>query len=74
MGTDSVELGINHGKKLVKSKTFWGIIIAILPTILRLAGVPIPPGTAEVLTEVAVIAGGSLGIYGRVAATERIGR
>ena len=55
-------------KNIVQSKTFWGIVVAVLPTVLRLLGVPVPPGIEDVL----VAAGASLGIYGRVAATERV--
>ena len=55
-------------KSVLKSKTVWGILIAILPTLLPLLGIPLPPAVADAL----IAAGSSLGIYGRVTATERI--
>jgi len=56
-------------KSIFKSKTNWGIFIAAIPTILRLAGVPIPPGIDE---EIIVLFGSVVGIFGRFKATQRL--
>ena len=58
----------NSFKGYIQSKTLWGIVIAMLPTVLRLAGVPLPPGVDEAIVGI----GSSLGIYGRVTATQRL--
>jgi hypothetical protein len=55
-------------KSVLKSKTVWGIVVAVLPTVLTMLGIPLPPAVAEII----IAAGSSLGIYGRVTATERI--
>jgi hypothetical protein len=57
-------------KQWWKSKTLLGIAIAVIPTLLQLAGVPLPIG--EVLTEVIVAAGGGLAVFGRVKAVDRL--
>jgi hypothetical protein len=57
-------------KQWWKSKTLIGIAIAVIPTLLQLAGVPLPIG--EVLTEVIVAAGGGLAVFGRVKAVDRL--
>ena len=58
----------NSTKNFFKSKTEWGIFFAVLPTVLTLFGIPIPVGVGELIT----IMGGSLGGYGRYAATQRL--
>ena len=55
-------------KEFWKSKTIWGIIVAVLPTVLRMAGVPLPPGVDDILVGI----GGSLGVYGRVKAEDSL--
>jgi hypothetical protein len=57
-------------KEFWKSKTLIGITISLLPTILQLAGIPLPIG--EVLTEVIVVAGGGLAVFGRVQAKDKL--
>ena len=59
-------------KQFWKSKTLWGIAIALLPTILQAAGVPLPIG--GILTDVITAAGGGLAVYGRVQAVDRLTR
>ena len=59
-------------KKFWKSKTLWGVFIAVLPTILQAAGVPLPLG--EVATQIIVAAGGGLAVVGRVKAVDRLTR
>ena len=59
---------MDNTKNLIKSKTFWGIVVAVLPTVLRLAGIPIPPGVEDAIVGV----GAALGVYGRVSATQRV--
>jgi len=65
-------MSMNDVKVYLKSKTLWGILIAALPTILRVSGVPLPPGTDDLLGEVLVAIGSSIGVYGRVTATQRL--
>jgi hypothetical protein len=57
-------------KQWWKSKTILGIGISLLPTVLQLAGIPLPIG--EVLTEIIVVAGGGLAVFGRVKAVDRL--
>ena len=58
-------------KQFWKSKTLWGLTISLLPTILQLAGIPLPIG--EVATQIiAVVAGGGLGVFGRVKAVDKL--
>jgi hypothetical protein len=57
-------------KQWWKSKTMWGLGISLLPTVLQLAGIPLPIG--EVLTEVIVVAGGGLAVFGRVKAVDKL--
>ena len=59
-------------KQFWKSKTLWGVFIAVTPTILQLAGIPLPVG--EILSEIIVAAGGGLAVYGRVQARDRLTR
>ena len=59
-------------KKFWKSKTIWGIAISLLPTILQIAGVPLPIG--EIATELIIAAGGGLSVFGRVKAVDRLTR
>jgi hypothetical protein len=53
-----------------KSKTIWGIVIAVVPTILQLAGVPLPIG--NLATEVLIAAGGAIAVGGRITAVDRL--
>ena len=57
-------------KKFWKSKTIWGIVISLLPTVLQVLGVPLPLG--EVLNQVIIAAGGGLAVVGRVQAVDRL--
>ena len=57
-------------KKFWKSKTIWGIVISLLPTVLQVLGVPLPIG--EVLNQVIIAAGGGLAVVGRVKAVDRL--
>ena len=63
----------NSTKSVLKSKTNWGILLAAVPTILRVAGVPIPPVLDEVIVQAIVVAlGSSIGLYGRFVATDKL--
>jgi hypothetical protein len=57
-------------KQWWKSKTMWGLGISLLPTVLQLAGIPLPIG--EVLTEIIVVAGGGLAVFGRAKAVDKL--
>jgi len=57
-------------KQFWKSKTLWGIAIAVVPTILQLAGVPLPIG--ELATQILIAAGGALAVDGRIRAVDRL--
>ena len=59
-------------KKFWKSKTIWGVVISLLPTILQAAGVPLPLG--EVLSQVIIAAGGGLAVFGRIKAVDKLTR
>jgi len=59
-------------KQFWKSKTLWGIAIALLPTILQAAGIPLPIG--GVLTDIIVASGGGLAVVGRIKAVDRLTR
>lgn len=59
------------------SKTIWGAIIALLATILKAAGVPLPDDVQADMVDLALTLAGSCGamlaIYGRVKAQTGIG-
>jgi len=57
-------------KQFWKSKTMWGVAIAILPTILQVVGLPLPIG--EIATQIIVAAGGGLAVVGRVKAVDKL--
>ena len=57
-------------KKFWKSKTMWGVLISLLPTILQIAGIPLPIG--EVLNQIIIAAGGGLAVVGRVKAVDKL--
>jgi hypothetical protein len=57
-------------KQFWKSRTIWGVFIALLPTILQVAGIPLP--VSELVNEIIVAAGGSFAVYGRVGAVDRL--
>ena len=59
-------------KQFWKSKTIWGVVISLLPTILQAAGVPLPLG--EVLSQVIIAAGGGLAVFGRIKAVDKLTR
>jgi len=59
-------------KKFWKSKTLWGIAIAVMPVILPILGVALPPEAMELLNAILVGSGGSLAVYGRVKADQKI--
>ena len=53
-----------------KSKTLIGIAISLLPTILQLAGIPLPIG--ELAGQIIIAAGGALAVGGRIKAVDRL--
>lgn len=57
-------------KEFWKSKTLWGVVIAVLPTLLQVAGLPLPVG--ELATQIIVAAGGGLAVVGRVKAVDKL--
>lgn len=57
-------------KKFWKSKTIWGIAISLLPTILQIAGIPLPVG--ELVNQIIIAAGGGLAVVGRVKAVDKL--
>ena len=57
-------------KSWYKSKTMWGIAIAVIPTVLQLAGVPLPIG--ELATQILIAAGGAVAVGGRIKAVDRL--
>ena len=57
-------------KQFWKSKTLWGVAIAVIPTILQLAGVPLPIG--ELATQILIAAGGAVAVGGRIKAVDRL--
>lgn len=75
---------MNSTKSLIKSKTFWGAVIAIAASLAGVFGFEISPADQQDLISlydqalaawdsIAVVAGGLLAIYGRITATRRIG-
>lgn len=75
---------MNSTKSLIKSKTFWGAVIAIAASLAGVFGFEISPADQQDLLSlydqalsawdsIAVVAGGLLAIYGRITATRRIG-
>jgi len=59
-------------KQFWKSKTIWGIVIAALPSVLRLVGIPVPIGLEGFLNELLVAFGSGLAVYGRVKAADKL--
>jgi predicted membrane chloride channel (bestrophin family) len=60
-------------KAFWQSKTLWGVLITALPTILRVAGVPLPPVLDSVIVEVLVTAtGAAMATQGRMAANPNL--
>ena len=57
-------------KQFWKSKTMWGVLITLIPTILQVVGVPLPIG--ELATEIIIAAGGGLAVFGRVKAVDKL--
>jgi hypothetical protein len=57
-------------KAFWKSKTMWGIAVAVIPTVLQLVGVPLPIG--EMATQILIAAGGALAVGGRITAVDRL--
>lgn len=66
---------LTDGKGLLKSKTFWGGLVSLLPVIgkgLETAGI-IPPGVFDAsVSLITSTIGGILAIYGRFSATKQI--
>lgn len=71
------------GKSLFATKTFWGVLIAALPTaaaaVLRVVGTatanPALISIAEMLEQIGqatVVPGSALALYGRATATEKV--
>lgn len=54
-------------KSIFRSKTFWGAVVAVLPTVLPAFGVD--PG---VVGQITTAAGAVLAVYGRATATEPV--
>jgi len=63
-------------KWIVKSKTFWGIVIMVLPAILPLVGVEDGAEVAgmadAVFNSLLTFVGGALALYGRFKATDSV--
>jgi len=62
-------------KGLTRSVTFWGAVVALLPsldTILAQLGVVSSPILAPIAAEITSIAGSVLAIWGRIRATKKI--
>ena len=60
-------------KAFWQSKTIWGILITALPTVLRVAGVPLPPGLDSVIVEILVTAtGAAVATKGRMDANHNL--
>jgi uncharacterized membrane protein YdjX (TVP38/TMEM64 family) len=57
-------------KQFWKSKTLWGILIAVVPMILQVVGLPLP--ISEMVNDLLIALGGSLAAYGRVTATTQL--
>lgn len=64
-------------KPLIQSKTFWGAIVTLLAAILSLGHYTITPAeqanVVDLITGIAGAVGGLYAIYGRVAASKKIG-
>ncbi len=64
-------------KALTQSKTFWGAVVALGGSALSLGHYTLSPADAaqaiDLLSGIAGAAGGLIAIYGRVAATKKIG-
>jgi hypothetical protein len=60
-------------KPFWKSKTLWGVLITALPTVLRVAGVPLPPMLDSVIVEILVTAtGAAVATQGRMLANPNL--
>ena len=57
-------------KQFWKSRTLWGVAVAVIPTVLQLAGVPLPIG--ELATQILIAAGGAVAVGGRIKAVDRL--
>jgi predicted membrane chloride channel (bestrophin family) len=60
-------------KAFWKSKTLWGVLITMIPTLLRVSGVPLPPGVDEAIVEVLIVAtGATVATRGRIEANPNL--
>lgn len=64
---------MNDVKGILQSKTVWGAAIAVIATLLQIAGYDLGDtnGLAE---QVVAVIGGALAIYGRITAVAAIGK
>ena len=60
-------------KPFWKSETIWGVLITALPTLLRVAGVPLPPGVDDALVQIIVtVTGMTVATQGRIKANPNL--
>ena len=60
-------------KPFWKSETIWGVLITALPTLLRVAGVPLPPGVDDALVQLIVtVTGMTVATQGRIKANPNL--
>lgn len=63
---------MNEGvKNMLLSKTIWGALIAVIATVLKLAGIDIGD-TDGWANDIVALFGASFAIYGRIVATKKI--
>lgn len=64
-------------KSIIASRTVWGVLIALLATLLQRAGITLGAADQAQIVDLVLLAvqcaGGAYAIYGRVLATKRIG-
>lgn len=63
-------------KPFWKSKTLWGVLLTALPTLIRVSGVPLPPGADAAILQVVeiimVTAGLGVATTGRIQANPNL--
>lgn len=61
-------------KGLIASKTFYGVVVAILPVLLRMFHIQLMDADVQLVAEnIVSIAGAAFAIYGRMKASKSIG-